>query len=156
MRPRIGLRITDLIALILLALLCVFLGYLAFHVERWWEWLFIGAIILCLGLQTREYFIHRAAAPTNRQRSAQRKQRPAGKRRAAGATGRRSNRSASDRRRGTAPPSPPPNVKKADAGEFLHSLHELDEQEPAEKAPSAKAPEPPEGGEGKAAGDTPE
>lgn len=53
------LKLKDIIAILLGILLCIFLGYLAFTVVHWWEWIFIAAIVVCIGLQAKTYLIYR-------------------------------------------------------------------------------------------------
>lgn len=49
----------DIIVILLGILLCIALGYLAFTVVHWWEWLVIAAIVVCIGLQARSYIMNR-------------------------------------------------------------------------------------------------
>lgn len=53
------MKFKDIIVILLGIILCVFLGYFAFTVNHWWEWPFIAAIIACIGLQARDYIVHR-------------------------------------------------------------------------------------------------
>lgn len=53
------MKLKDIIIILLGLMLCIFLGYLAFTAQHWWEWLFIVAIVGCIGLQARDYIVHR-------------------------------------------------------------------------------------------------
>lgn len=53
------MKLKDIIVILLGILLCILLGYLAFTVTQWWEWIVIAAIVVCIGLQARNYIIQR-------------------------------------------------------------------------------------------------
>lgn len=59
MKLRLKLKFKDIIVILLAMLLCIFLGYLAFTVTKWWEWIFIAAIVICIGLQAKTYLLDR-------------------------------------------------------------------------------------------------
>lgn len=53
------MKFKDIIVILLGLMLCIFLGYLAFTARHWWEWLFIVLIVVCIGLQAKDYIVHR-------------------------------------------------------------------------------------------------
>lgn len=53
------MKLKDIVVILLGILLCIVLGYLAFTVAHWWEWIVIGAIVICIGLQARSYIMYR-------------------------------------------------------------------------------------------------
>lgn len=59
MKLRFRLKFKDIVMILLAVLLCIFLGYLAVTVTHWWEWIFIAAIVACIGLQARLYLLER-------------------------------------------------------------------------------------------------
>ena len=59
MKLRFHLTFKDIVVILLAILLCIFLGYLAVTITKWWEWIFIAAIIVCIGLQARTYLLER-------------------------------------------------------------------------------------------------
>ena len=59
MKFKVKLKFKDIIVILLAVLLCIFLGYLAFTITKWWEWLFIAAIVVCFGLQAKTYLLYR-------------------------------------------------------------------------------------------------
>ncbi|MBQ2763719.1 MAG: hypothetical protein IJO94_04000 [Firmicutes bacterium] len=59
MKLRFHLKFKDIVVILLAILLCIFLGYLAVTITKWWEWIFIAAIIVCIGLQARTYLLER-------------------------------------------------------------------------------------------------
>ena len=59
MKLRFHLTFKDIVVILLAILLCIFLGYLAVTITKRWEWIFIAAIIVCIGLQARTYLLER-------------------------------------------------------------------------------------------------
>lgn len=53
------MKLKDIFMILIMILLCVFLGFLAFTADHWWEWAIIGVIVICIGLQARSYLLHR-------------------------------------------------------------------------------------------------
>lgn len=53
------MRLKDIIVIFIGLLLCVTLGYLAFTIQHWWEWLFLVSMVCLMGLQAREYLLWR-------------------------------------------------------------------------------------------------
>lgn len=130
------MRIKDIIAVVFLVILCLFLAYEAYTVVHWWEWIFIFAIIICLGLQILDYFRYRTMSAAEIAKTTRKKRSPRGKdhRRKTIKTTKqkRSNRRASDERRGIRPSVSEElslSAKKANPESFLTSLHAMDAQE---------------------------
>lgn len=53
------MKFKDIIVILLGLILCIFLGYLAFTAQHWWEWIFIILAVVAIGLQARDYILHR-------------------------------------------------------------------------------------------------
>lgn len=53
------MKLKDIFVILIAVLFCVFIGYLAFTIQHWWEWLFIVVMVALMGLQTREYILWR-------------------------------------------------------------------------------------------------
>jgi uncharacterized protein YacL len=53
------MKLKDIIAVIIALMLSAILGYLAFTIQDWWEWVFIVAIVALMGLQARDYILYR-------------------------------------------------------------------------------------------------
>lgn len=59
MKLKLQIKLKDIVVILIALLLCAVLGYFAFTVQNWWEWLFIVAIVGLMGMQGREYILWR-------------------------------------------------------------------------------------------------